>query len=100
LVSRAANADGLVRSGETGIEVPTANRRALADGLDELCCASEAHLAAMGAKARTSVSATLDNDLLLGAFTSLYDDLLARRGLAAIASDASIPVARETHSAT
>lgn len=100
LVSRAANADGLVRSGETGIEVPTANRRRLAAGLDELFCASEAQLADMGAKARSSVLATLDNELLLGAFTSLYDDLLARRGLAAIAGDASIPVARENHSST
>jgi glycosyltransferase involved in cell wall biosynthesis len=100
LVSRAANADGLVRSGETGIEVPTANRRALADGLDELSCASEAALAAMGAKARTSVSAKLDNDLLLAAFTSLYDELLAKRGLAATASPASMPAAREMHSST
>jgi glycosyltransferase involved in cell wall biosynthesis len=99
LVSRAANADGLV-SGETGIEVPTANRRALADGLDALCRAGESQLAAMGAKARTSVSAALDNDLLLAAFTSLYDDLLASRGLAPVASDASMPVAREMHSST
>jgi glycosyltransferase involved in cell wall biosynthesis len=99
LVSRAANADGLV-SGETGIEVPTANRRALADGLDALCRADEAQLAAMGAKARTSVSAALDNDLLLAAFTSLYDELLVSRGLAPVASDASMPAAREMHSST
>jgi glycosyltransferase involved in cell wall biosynthesis len=100
LVSRAANADGLVRSGDTGIEVPTANRRVLAEGLDQLFRASEAQLSAMGAKARTSVSAALDNDLLLGAFTSLYDDLLASHGLAAAPDDASMPVAREMHSST
>lgn len=100
LVSRAANADGLVQSGESGIEVPTANRRALADGLNQLFCADDAKLAAMGAKARISVSAALDNDLLLGAFTSLYDDLLASRGLAPVAGDASLPLAREMHSST
>ena len=96
LVSRAANADGLVRPGESGIEVRTANRHALADGLDQLLRASDAELAAMGAKARTQVSAVLDNDVLLRAFTSLYDGLLVSRGLAAPASGASMPMAGES----
>lgn len=86
LVSSAANADGLVRAGQSGIEVPTANRRALADGLEQLFQASDLELASMGAKARASVSAALDNEVLLRAFTSLYDDLLASRGLAAPAA--------------
>jgi glycosyltransferase involved in cell wall biosynthesis len=89
LVSRAANADGLVLAGETGIEVPTANRRALAEGLSKLFRASDLELAAMGEKARARVSSTLDNEALLRAFTSLYDGLLVSRGLAAPAPAAS-----------
>jgi glycosyltransferase involved in cell wall biosynthesis len=100
LVSKAANADGLVRPGESGLEVPTADRRALAEELDRLFRASDIDLAAMGAKARISVSATLDNDVLLGAFTSLYDRLLASRGLAATNDSADLPIAIATKSST
>ena len=100
LVSRAANADDLVRPGESGIEVPTANRRALADGLGQLFRASDLELTTMGAKALASVSATLDNDLLLESFTSLYDRLLTSRGLAATEVLASVLVAREMLSST
>jgi UDP-glucose:(heptosyl)LPS alpha-1,3-glucosyltransferase len=96
LVSRAANADGLVLAGETGIEVPTANRRALAQGLDQLLRASAADLGAMGDKARVRVSSTLDNEALLRAFTSLYDELLVSRGLAAPAPAASMSMASES----
>ena len=95
LVSRAANADGLVCAGETGIEVPTANRRALAAGLEQLFRASDEELASMGEKARARVSAVLDNCVLLRAFTSLYDDLLASRGLAAPSQAAGLTAAGE-----
>ncbi len=91
LASRAANADGLVRAGETGIEVRTADRAALADGLEQLLDASDADLAAMGAKGRTRVSLALNNEVLLQSFTSLYDRLLVSKGLAE--SGASMPVA-------
>jgi glycosyltransferase involved in cell wall biosynthesis len=100
LVSRAANADGLVRAGESGLEVPTANRRALAEGLDRLFRASDIDLAAMGAKACASVSATLDNDALLCAFTSLYDELLTRRGLSLAVDGPRTPIAVATKSST
>jgi glycosyltransferase involved in cell wall biosynthesis len=82
LVSRAANADGLVLAQETGIEVPTADRAALAEGLARLFAASAAELAALGASARAHVSAMLDNERLLCSITALYDELLASRGLA------------------
>jgi glycosyltransferase involved in cell wall biosynthesis len=93
LSSRAANADGLVRVGENGIEVPTADRGALAEGLDQLFKASDAQLASMGARARAHVSTVLDNDLLLQSFTSIYDDLLVKKGLAAPCPP--LPIARE-----
>jgi glycosyltransferase involved in cell wall biosynthesis len=83
LASRAANADGLVLHGQTGIEVPTANRAALAEGLARLFTASDAELAAMGERAHGHVSAVLDNETLLRSFTSLYDELLVSKGLAA-----------------
>jgi glycosyltransferase involved in cell wall biosynthesis len=94
LASRAANADGLVRSGESGIEVPTANHGALADGLERLFKSPDSDLATMGAQARAHVSRALDNDRLLQSFTSLYDDLLASKGLAAPV--ASMPIAERT----
>jgi glycosyltransferase involved in cell wall biosynthesis len=94
LASRAANADGLVRPGESGIEVPTAHLSALADGLERLFKTSDSDLAAMGARARAHVSTALDNDRLLRSFTSLYDDLLASKGLAAPAGSA--PMAERT----
>ena len=93
LASHAANADGLVLSGESGIEVPTANRVALAGALERFFQASSFDLAAMGARARAHVSAALDNDRLLQAFTSLYDELLVGKGLALPV--ASLPVANE-----
>jgi len=84
LVSRAANADGLVVCGETGLEVPTADRHALADGLDRLLRATDADLAAMGEAGLQRISSRLDNDVLLRAFTSLYDDLLAGKCLTSV----------------
>jgi len=94
LASRAANADGLVRSGESGIEVPTGYPGALADGLEKLFQASDSDLAAMGAIARRHVSAALDNDRQLRSFTLLYDQLLVSKGLAALPS--SVPLAAES----
>lgn len=87
LLSHAANADGLVLSGETGIEVGTADRCALAEAFDRFLQASDEELSAMGEAGRRRVYARLDNDLLLQAFTSLYDDLLASKGLAGTRSE-------------
>ena len=81
VVSHAANADGLVRSGETGFEVPTADRHALKEALAHTFSLSDAELQAMGGKGREGVVRMLDNDVLIGAFTSLYDELLAAKHL-------------------
>jgi glycosyltransferase involved in cell wall biosynthesis len=81
VVSRAANADDLVLSGETGFEVPTADRQALAQAMAHALTLSDAQLGAMGAKGRERVMLLLDNDKLLAMFTSLYDRLLAAKGL-------------------
>jgi glycosyltransferase involved in cell wall biosynthesis len=81
LVSRAANADGLVAPGTTGFEVPTADRHALAAALDEAFVCSPEELRAMGVRGRERVTRMLDNESLLGMFTALYDRLLAAKGL-------------------
>src|SRR5205807_1750329 len=60
VVSRAANADGLVLDGETGFVVPTADSEALAVALDRLCALDAGARAAMGARGRTHVQHRLD----------------------------------------
>ena len=81
LVSRAANADGLVAPGITGFEVPTADRHALAAELKKAFACSPEELRGLGEQGRERVRRMLDNESLLGMFTSLYDRLLAERSL-------------------
>jgi glycosyltransferase involved in cell wall biosynthesis len=81
LVSRAANADRLVAPGATGFEVPTADRHALAVELEKAFACSPEELRVLGERGRARVARMLDNESLLGMFTSLYDRLLALKGL-------------------
>jgi len=79
VVSRAANADGLVVHGETGFEVKTADHRELVDALASILTAPEADLREMGRRGRRRMAEVLDNEVLLEMFTSLYDRALAAR---------------------
>jgi glycosyltransferase involved in cell wall biosynthesis len=77
LVSRAANVDHLVVPGQTGFEVPTADRHALAETLARVLTLSKTELETMGQRGREHMLRMLDNEAILGMFTSLYDRLLA-----------------------
>jgi glycosyltransferase involved in cell wall biosynthesis len=79
VVSRAANEDDLVLDGETGIEVPTADREALADALARICALTEAGRAELGARGRARVTAMLDPEAILAQLVDLYDRLLAAK---------------------
>jgi glycosyltransferase involved in cell wall biosynthesis len=79
LVSRAANEDDLVIDGETGFEIPTADRDALAAALGRLIALDEEARAAMGARGRARVTRLLDQDAILAQVVSLYDRLLAAK---------------------
>jgi glycosyltransferase involved in cell wall biosynthesis len=80
VVSRAANADGLVLDGTTGLEVPVADSAALAEALEKLWRLPPEDRAAMGARGRAHVTAKLDPDVVLQTIVGLYDRLLAAKG--------------------
>src|SRR5207237_10233864 len=81
LVSRAANSDGLVSDGETGLVVPTFDGDALDEGLLRLCALSPAERAQWGARGRARVTARLDPHAILASITDLYDRLLAEKNV-------------------
>ncbi len=81
IVSHAANRDGIIRHGETGFEVPTADRHRLADAIEQMCQLSHAERWAMGARGRARVVERFHPDRILAELVTLYDGLLAERGL-------------------
>jgi glycosyltransferase involved in cell wall biosynthesis len=81
LASQAANADGLVIHGQTGLVVPTADRQALAEAIAALIGMDAATRARLGERGREHVTRRLDPTVLLGSFVTLYDRLLAEKGL-------------------
>jgi glycosyltransferase involved in cell wall biosynthesis len=96
LASHAANIDGLVRPGETGAEVPTADGRALAEALDQVLHAPAGDLEVMGEKARARVAAALDNRLLIERFTALYDSCVMGKGQPVAGPEIAHPRREET----
>jgi len=88
VVSHAANVDGLVLDGESGIEVPTFDHRALAAALERLIALPDAERRAMGARGRAHVAAAFGPARVLDETVRLYDGLLAAKGLASPAAEA------------
>jgi glycosyltransferase involved in cell wall biosynthesis len=84
VVSRAANADGLVLDGESGFVVPTADSEALGDAIVRLCALDAAERAAMGTLGRAHVTAKLEPAAILRSIVDLYDGLLATKGLSPV----------------
>jgi glycosyltransferase involved in cell wall biosynthesis len=76
IVSEAANADGLVRDGEGGFEVPTADSEALAGAIARLLAMSDEERRAMGARGQERVARMLDQEAILARIVALYDRLL------------------------
>jgi glycosyltransferase involved in cell wall biosynthesis len=81
VVSHAANRDGIVIHDESGFEVPTANRHRLADALQRVIAMSPERRRLMGARGRAHVAARFHPDRILEELISLYDGLLAEKGL-------------------
>jgi glycosyltransferase involved in cell wall biosynthesis len=81
VVSHAANIDGIVLDGESGLEVPTFDHDALADALARLCATTPDERRALGARGRAHVAATFGVDRILEETVRLYDGLLAEKGL-------------------
>jgi glycosyltransferase involved in cell wall biosynthesis len=82
VVSHAANIDGLVLDGESGFEVRTFDREALAEALAKLIALPDAERRAMGARGRAHIAAAFGVDRVLAETVKLYDGLLAAKGLA------------------
>ena len=81
VVSHAANIDGIVVDGESGLEVPTLDHAALAEALARLFATTTAERRAMGARGRAHVAATFSVDRILDETVRLYDGLLAEKGI-------------------
>jgi glycosyltransferase involved in cell wall biosynthesis len=81
VVSHAANIDGLVVDGESGFEVPTFARRALAAAILRIIEAGPARRSTMGAFGRAHVADKFGLDRILNETVQLYDALLADKGL-------------------
>ena len=82
VVSHAANVDQLVVDGETGFQVPTFNRGALATALGRCLALDEQTRRRMGAAGRAHIVARFSADRIRDEMTNLYDSLLRERGLA------------------
>lgn len=82
VISRAANPDGIVLDGETGLVVPTLDPRRLANALAFMIAASPAERRAMGARGRAHVATAFHPDRVLAELVALYDRVLAERGVA------------------
>jgi glycosyltransferase involved in cell wall biosynthesis len=82
VVSHAANVDRLVVDGETGFEVPTFNRGALADALGRCLALAPEERRRIGAAGRAHIVAHFGPDRIRDEMTALYDSLLRERGLA------------------
>lgn len=81
IVSRAANRDGVVLDGESGFEVPTLDAVALAAAIEKLVRSSVDVRRAMGSCGRQRVASLFHPDRALAEMVSLYDQLLAEKGL-------------------
>ena len=82
VVSHAANVDRMVLEGESGFEVPTFDHRALAAALARMIALSDEERRAMGARGRAHVAAAFSADRVLDETVRLFDELLARKGIA------------------
>jgi glycosyltransferase involved in cell wall biosynthesis len=82
VVSHAANIDGLVLDGESGFEVPTFGHRRLADAIARMLALAPAERRAMGARGRAHIAKTFAPERVLEEMVSLYDGLLAEKGMA------------------
>ena len=76
LATRAANLDGVVKHGETGLEVPTADRAALATALAALLALKPQQLQAMGRLGRDHVVAEFAPQLQRDKLVQTYEQLL------------------------
>ena len=85
VVSHAANVDRIVLDGESGFEVPTFRKRALAEALARLLATPAEQRRRMGQRGRAHVAAVFSPERVLAETVALYDSLLAQKGLAACA---------------
>jgi glycosyltransferase involved in cell wall biosynthesis len=82
VVSRAANRDQIVIDGVSGFEVGTIDPFGLANAIDKMVNASPEQRRQMGARGREHVSVDFHPDRILEETVALYDELLARNGVA------------------
>ncbi|MFH0900913.1 MAG: glycosyltransferase [Pseudomonadota bacterium] len=82
VVSRAANADGLVLDGESGYEVGTFDVGGLAAAIGRIVALAPEERRRMGAVGRDHLATRFHPDRVLGETVELYDHLLALKGLA------------------
>jgi len=82
LLSHAANLDGIVDDGATGYEFATGRVAPLADALRRALATPPERMRQMGVLGRQRLAARFAPEVVMGAVTGLYDELLARRGRA------------------
>jgi glycosyltransferase involved in cell wall biosynthesis len=82
VVSEAANRDGIVIDRVSGFEVPTANRHRLADAIENMLALSHDQRRAMGMRGRAHVADRFHPDRALDELVTLYDGLIAKKGVA------------------
>jgi len=79
VVSAAANADGLVLAGKTGLQIPEGPYDQLAETLARFIELPTENRRAMGQAGRERLLTLLNPERLIGQFTQLYDQILDER---------------------
>ena len=79
VLSRAANLDQIAIHGDTGWEVPTADRDALGRCLTHVLTLPRSDLQSMGVRGRAHVAARFDPQRVLAEMVATYDELLECR---------------------
>jgi UDP-glucose:(heptosyl)LPS alpha-1,3-glucosyltransferase len=82
VVSHAANRDSIVADGVTGYEVATLDHRGLAEAIGTIIELSDDERRAMGERGRERVTQRFHPDRITAEMVTLYDSLLAEKGLA------------------
>jgi glycosyltransferase involved in cell wall biosynthesis len=82
VVSHAANRDRIVLDGISGFEVGTIDPFGLATAIDRMVNATPEQRREMGARGREHVATAFHPDRILTEMVALYDDLLAKKGVA------------------
>jgi len=81
VVSHAANIDGIIVHGQSGIEVPTFDMGALAQGIKKMFDATVEERRSMGIIGRAHVTEKFHPDRILAETLKLYEGLLSAKGL-------------------